>query len=237
MTRGRSDDRSFGQVWLWRTMKDASAFLLSYRVALDLGCACQLWRFNVIELPSRAAHGPTAHVGRDRSINGRAVRSTLRWVVGIVIVVRGSIHLLGAAKGLGWADVSRLADPISRGIGATWLAAAVVTIAAGALLLARVRWWWVVGVSAIVISQAVIVMSWTDAKVGTIANVIMLGAVVYGCASKGPRSGRAEYRRRAGRALEAPRSLDLVTEADLAQLPASVAAYVRQAGAVGQPRV
>jgi hypothetical protein len=170
-------------------------------------------------------------------MNGRMVRSVARWLLAVVVVLHGFIHLFGAAKGLGWAEVSRLAEPISTGLGAVWLAAALSTIAAGVLLLARVRWWWIVGAVAAVISQLVIVTSWTDARAGTIANVILLVAVVYGWASQGPRGARAEYRRRAGDALAVPSSADLVTEADLASLPTSVAAYVRQSGALGQPRV
>jgi len=115
---------------------------------------------------------------------------TVRWVVGLVVVLHGCIHLLGAAKGLGWAKVTQLAEPIGAGLGAVWLAAAAVTIAAGVLLLARVRWWWLVGAVAVVVSQVVIVTSWADAKAGTIANVVLLGAVVYEWASQSSRGAR-----------------------------------------------
>lgn len=170
-------------------------------------------------------------------INGRAIRSTARWVLSLVAIVHGSIHLLGAAKGLDWADAKQLTRPISTGLGAVWFAAAVVTIAAGVLLLARVRWWWIVGAVAIVVSQVVIVTAWADASAGTIANVVLLGAVVYGWASQGRRGARAEFRRRAAVALGAPDVGHPVTEADLARLPAPIAAYIRRSGAVGQPHV
>lgn len=170
-------------------------------------------------------------------MNGRAVRSTGRWVVGCVAVAHGALHLLGAAKGLGWAEVSQLTEPISTGLGAVWLAAAVVTVASGVLLVARVRWWWIVGAVAVVSSQAVIFTSWADAKAGTIANLVVLAAVVYGWASQGPRGARAEYRRRASGALDIPHLSGVVTEVDLERLPAPVAAYVRQSGALGQPRL
>jgi len=170
-------------------------------------------------------------------MNGQAVRSGARRTVGFVVVAHGFIHLLGAAKGLGWAEVNQLAEPISAGWGAAWLVAAVATIATGLLLLARVRWWWMVGAVAVVTSQAVILTSWADAQAGTVANVVLLGAVVHGWASQGPRSARSEYRRRAGEALSVPTSTVRVTEVDLAHLPASVAAYIRQTGALGQPRV
>lgn len=170
-------------------------------------------------------------------MSGRAVRTAARWVVGLVVVVHGLIHLLGAVKGLGWGEVTQLAEPISAGLGAGWLVAAVMVVTTGVLLLVRVRWWWIFGAVAVVSSQVVIVTSWADAKAGTIANVFLLVAVVYGWASQGPRSARAEYRRRAGGALETARAVGVVTEADLKGLPDLVAAYVRQSGAVGQPFV
>ena len=171
-------------------------------------------------------------------MNGRTVRTAVRWVVGFVVVSHGALHLLGAAKGLKWAEVRTLAEPISTGLGAAWLAA-LVTIATGVLLVGRVRWWWTVGAVAVavVLSQVVIVTSWADAKAGTIANFVLLAAVVYGWASQGPQGERAEYPRRATGALDIPHVAGVVTEADLQPLPAPVAAYVRQSGALGQPRM
>jgi len=165
------------------------------------------------------------------------MRTMLRWIVAVVVVLHGLIHLLGAAKGLGWADVTQLKEPISAAMGVAWLAAAVLVVLAGVLLIIRARWWWVVGAVAVVASQTVIFTLWSDAKAGTVANIILLAAVVYGYASQGPASYRAQYRRRVDAALtEAPPN-GVVTEADLADLTEPVATYVRRSGAVGQPRV
>lgn len=172
-----------------------------------------------------------------RGINGAAVRATVRWTLGLIVVLHGLIHLLGAAKGLGWAEVSQLPTPIGSGWGAVWLVAAAVTVAAGVALLARVRWWWIAGGVAAVVSQLAIVTSWADAKAGTIVNVALAVAVLYGWASQGPRGARAEYRRRAGEALAGGRATGVVGEADLAHLPSPVASYLRRSGAIGQPRV
>lgn len=161
----------------------------------------------------------------------------MRWIIGIVAVAHGLIHLLGAARGLGWGDVPQLVEPISTGLGAAWLAAAVLTTTTGLLLLARNRWWWIAGATAVVTSQIVIFTSWTDANVGTAANLILLLAVIYGCASQGPRSARAQYLRRARAALLAPAAVGVVSETDLQRLPAPVSAYIRQSGALGQPGV
>lgn len=165
------------------------------------------------------------------------MRTVVRWVVAVVVVLHGLIHLLGAAKGLGWADVTQLENPISTAAGVAWLGAAALVVVSGALLAVTVRWWWVVGAVAVVMSQGVIFTSWSDAKAGTVANVILLAAVVHGFASQGPTSYRAQYRRRVDATLAEPLHDGVVSEADLAHLPEPLAAYVRRSGVVGKPRV
>ena len=170
-----------------------------------------------------------------------AARVAIRWVVVVVVVAHGLFHLLGAAKGLGWADVAQLQQPISTAMGWAWLGAGALVLLGGILLALRNRWWWAVGALAVVASQAMVFTSWSDAKAGTVANVVLLAAVVYGYVSLGPTSFRAKYHRRVKSALGdlpiAVVSEAVVTEADLSVLPALVAAYVRRSGAVGQPRI
>ena len=165
------------------------------------------------------------------------MRVVVRWIVVVVVLLHGLLHLLGAAEGLGWADVSPLTRPISASTAIAWLATAVLVVATGLLLARSVGWWWMVGAVAVVASQAMIFTTWSDASAGTLANLILLLAVVYGYASQGPTSYRAEFRRRSQIALTQPIDGELVTEADLAELPDPVAAYVRQSDAVGQARV
>ena len=101
----------------------------------------------------------------------------------------------------------------------------------------RPRVFWLVGAGALVLSQVVIATAWTDAKLGTLANVLLLLGVVYGFASHGPVSLRAEYGEavRAGLArAPAPRR---VSENDLLGLPEPVQKYLRVTGSVGQPQV
>lgn len=167
------------------------------------------------------------------------MRTVLRWIVTVLIVVHGLIHLLGAAKGLGWAKVATLPEPISPAMGVAWLTAALAVVATGVLLAFRSRRWWVVGIFGVVVSQAVILTAWNDAKIGTAANVLLLATLGYVFASRGPASYRAEYQHRTATALReaAPGAAAMVTEADLARLPGLVAEYVRRSGAIGQPRV
>jgi hypothetical protein len=170
------------------------------------------------------------------------MRTFLRWFVGLGFIFHGLIHSMGAVKGFGWADVSQLKEPIGTGLGFAWVMATVLMIAAGAFLCASHRWWWTTSAAAVVVSQAVIFTSWGDAKVGTVANAVLLVAVIYGLASQGPRSFRSRFQRELERTLisasaDRRRVGEVVTEVDLATVPEPVAAYLRRCGAVGQPRV
>jgi hypothetical protein len=153
-----------------------------------------------------------------------------------LLVVHGLIHSLGFAKAFGLAELPQLTQPVSRPWGAAWLVAGVLTLVAAALLPLSPRWWWAVGALAVVASQAVILSSWSDAKFGTLANLLLLLGVAHGFAARGPWSLRAEFERDLAFAAKS-RPAELLTEADLLPLPEPVRRYVRAAGVVGRPRV
>ena len=157
----------------------------------------------------------------------------------VVLFGHGLIHLLGAAKGLGWAEVASLGGPVSTMGGLAWLVAAILVMASAVLIAARApAWWWAVAGVAAVFSQAVIVTSWSDAKVGTVANIILVLAALYGFLSLGPSSFHADWHERAAAALTRSGSPSgVVTERDLEELPGPLATYLRRSGAVGRPRV
>jgi hypothetical protein len=165
------------------------------------------------------------------------VRSTVRRIVGIVAVLHGLIHLLGAATGFGWSPGLESVGPISRLVGFGWLLAAAALVIAGVMICRAARGWWIVSAAATALSQGVILTSWSEAKAGTAVNVILVAAAGYGLAAHGPKSYRAQYRRGIAAALAEPVNAAVVDDSDLILLPASVAAYLRRCGAVGEPRV
>ncbi|WP_380166274.1 DUF6544 family protein [Jannaschia sp. R86511] len=172
-------------------------------------------------------------------MSGPVVTEMVRWVVVAVVAGHGVVHLLGAAKGLGWAAVPQLTEPIGAWAGGAWLVAALLVLTSAALLaVGTTTWWWLVVLVAAVLSQVLVVTSWSDARYGTIANVLMLLVAGYGFASVGPTSFDARWDRQVSEATaEVEASPSVLTEADLAPLPAPLAAYVRRSGAVGEPRV
>lgn len=165
------------------------------------------------------------------------MRTALRWIFAVVVIVHGLIHLLGAVKGFGWAPVDELSATPSAAAAVAWLGASVLLVATGVSLLLGYRWWWILGAVAFVLSQLLVISSWADAQAGLAANLLLLVGVVYGYASEGPTGYRARYRRLRAAALARPGVDRVVTDADLAALPEPIATYIRLTGAVGQPRV
>ncbi len=157
----------------------------------------------------------------------------MRTFVTVILVVHGLIHFAGFAKAFGLAQLPQLTIPISRTMGALWLVAGLLTLGAAFLPL---RLFWIGGLVALVASQAVIVSSWSDARFGTLANLVALGAVIYAFGARGPLSLFAEYTSDGAREIARSSDRAVLEEADLEGLPAPVSRYIRTSGAVGQAR-
>jgi hypothetical protein len=167
-------------------------------------------------------------------------RVAARVAVVIITVIHGLIHLMGAFKGFGWAEVGELREPISTMMGGAWLTGAALMVSAGITFVRPLRWWWPLGGFAAVFSQILISTAWSDAKAGTAANVILLVTAIREYLAYGPDSARSVFGRQAAASIaELPGSthLAVLSEVDLADLPAPVAGYLRRCGAVGRPRV
>lgn len=103
----------------------------------------------------------------------------MRYVLALLILVHGLIHLMGFAKAFEFATMPQLAKSISKSVGLLWLTAAILFVIACVLLFVKKDFWWIMGLTAVVISQILIFMYWSDARYGTIANVIVLIAALF----------------------------------------------------------
>ena len=155
----------------------------------------------------------------------------------ILLVAHGLIHLLGFAKAFGFADLPQLTQPITPWLGVLWLLAAGLFLATAAALFFWPRGWWAVGLCAVVLSTFLVAGAWTDAKAGAFADVVVFVGVVFGFLAQGPVSLRAAYERDLRLNLAHDEPSDLLTEAEITNLPAPVHRYLRAAGTIGQPRV
>lgn len=160
----------------------------------------------------------------------------LKYILAFIILIHGLMHFMGFAKAFGYADMKQLTISLSKPVGMLWMAVAILFIAAVVLFLIKKESWYMIAVIAAVLSQIVIVMSWQDAKFGTIANIIILIAAAL---SWGSISFENSFKKDVQIKFEATNILpvDLITENDLQPLPDPVQRYLKYAGAVGKPKV
>jgi hypothetical protein len=109
----------------------------------------------------------------------------MRWIVAVLLVVHGLIHLMGFAKAFGYAELPQLTRPISSEMGVAWLAAGLLVIASAVTMVASPGSFWIGGGVALLASQAVILSAWSDAKAGTVVNVVLLLAVTLSWFNRG----------------------------------------------------
>mgnify|MGYP005666416263 CR=1 FL=1 len=160
----------------------------------------------------------------------------LRYLLIFIIVVHGLIHLLGFLKAFELASIEQLTQTIGKPMGLLWLVATLLFLVTGVTFLLNSQHWFWWALTAVVLSQILIFSSWQDAKVGTIANGIILVAAIVGLGTWSFENGfRKEVRAGLQRGVEIP--AEILAESDLEHLPAPVQRYLRYTGAVGQPKV
>lgn len=160
----------------------------------------------------------------------------MKLALALVMGLHGLIHLMGFAKAFGYAELPQLTQPIGRPVGVLWLVACLaLLVGAAALYLLPQRWWWA-AVPAALLSQAVILTSFHDAKAGTLANLLILAAAAVSFATAGNVGLRREYRRDVERGLARLENADSIGAHELSRLPEAVRAYLAFTGSLDRPR-
>lgn len=147
--------------------------------------------------------------------------------IAILFAIHGCLHFLGVVR----TDKNLRGDKV---MGVLWLTAGIAMLGVPALLLLRMRTWWIAGAAAIAISQLCIISAWQKARAGTLINILLLAAVITGLAGW---DYHKRYESDARDHLNTQRSNTIVTENDLAPLPEMVQHYLRYSGCVGKPQV
>jgi hypothetical protein len=160
----------------------------------------------------------------------------LKYFFSFIILIHGLIHIMGFAKAFGYGNITQLTKDISKPAGSLWLITAILFIVAVLLFLLKKESWPYIAIIAAVISQILIITVWKDAKFGTILNIIILFVAI---ASWATYHFEMEFKADVKRHIAQTNfsNNDLLTEADIALLPAPVQKYIRYAGAVNKPKV
>ena len=110
----------------------------------------------------------------------------MRWILTPVLVLHGLIHLLGVS--LAWDGTGAkmaggtlvpLGDLALRVAGVAWLIACLALLVAALGVALGREWWRASAIGALVLSQALIVLWWPDARAGTLANLLILAVAAW----------------------------------------------------------
>ena len=154
-----------------------------------------------------------------------------------IITVHGLIHLMGFFKAFGLAEFDELKLPITKTSGLLWLLTTTIFLSAAGLYIADSQVWWVSALVAIVMSQGLIFVSWSDAKYGSLVNLLILIPIFFAFLNFLPSSFQNVYRSEIEKRTGTAQDDSPVTQADLKHLPSSVRRYLEYVGVVGKPKV
>lgn len=154
----------------------------------------------------------------------------------ILYFFHGLIHLMGFSKAFGLATINQLSVVISKVHGIFWFISAALFMAAAVAFLLHEEWWWMLATGGVLISQYLIIVSWRDAKFGTIGNGLILVTIILGFAAW---NFYRQYNKevRESLALNSIVDSEILTEAEIQNLPLPVQHYLNYTGAVGKSKV
>lgn len=151
----------------------------------------------------------------------------------VLLGIHALIHLMGFAKAFGYAEIPALTQTISRPMGLLWLLASVLLLAVTIGIFLHRADWWIWGLPALLLSQALIFSAWKDARFGSLANLVLALAVLLA----GSQSAFFKQTQSVLNQLQpsAAPTQKQVTEQDLQGQPEVIQKWLRRTGAVGQP--
>ena len=157
----------------------------------------------------------------------------MRILFALFVVAHGLIHMMGYTRAFGIANIQQLTKEISRPAGIFWLLCVLLFISAAILFLLKKEWWLFLAIPAIMVSQVLIIMSWQDAKFGTIPNFLILLVSVTVLAEK---RFNNIVNCEINTLLEQPVARkELITDDRLNNLPTVVQTWLRKSGVIGKP--
>lgn len=157
----------------------------------------------------------------------------MRTALTIWIGIHGIIHLFGFLKAFGISGFNAISQPISKTYGIFWLLACLLFAVSIILILVHSDYWWLSGVLAVIISQVLIFNYWSDAKFGTIANVIILLAAIIAYSSFNFKD-KIKAERITLFENSQPKNQEIVTEKALFDLPPIVQKWLNNSGIIGK---
>ena len=155
----------------------------------------------------------------------------------VLLVIHGSIHLIGFAKARNPEGVEAIMKPVGRIAGWLWLAAAVLWVVAAATLAVAPKFFALAAAPSWILSQSLILSSWKDARFGTIVNLLVVVPAVTSVQDLRGASFQVHYCRDAEAIVRGRAKPRVVGTNELVGLPVPLRNYLVRVGVVGRPRV
>jgi hypothetical protein len=158
----------------------------------------------------------------------------MKYLFFFLLLAHGLIHLMGFVKALGIAQLSQLTKEISRPTGLVWFLTTSLFIVTCLLYLPKKDYWWLIAIVTVLLSQALIIVYWKDAKFGTIANVLILLIAIPAWTEW---QFENQFKKDVTENLKHTDSVaeSLLTREAIAQLPEPVQRYIIYSGAINKP--
>jgi hypothetical protein len=155
----------------------------------------------------------------------------LRALLLFLVLLHGLIHSMALIKAISPGSITQLKQNISLLNGTIWLLTAILFISAAILIFFQKEYWWALAGLALIISQSLIMRTWTDARFGTIANILILLAVIVGFAQW---KFAGNFREDVKALLSNSTNNNILTEQHIRDLPEAVKKYIRYTGQLGK---
>lgn len=151
----------------------------------------------------------------------------------ILIGIHGIIHLFGFLKAFGISEFNAISQPISKTYGILWLLTSILFVITVIFNLIHSDYWWLSGFLAVIASQVLIFNYWSDAKFGTIANLIILLAVIIAYSNFNFKNKIVKEREKL---FERPQSVSekVITEETISGLPSILQKWLINNGTIGK---
>jgi hypothetical protein len=159
----------------------------------------------------------------------------MKWLFFIIVIIHSLIHLLGFLKAFQLAEVNQLTQHISKPAGVFWLIALLLLLVSAFLFISNNNLWWIPALIGAILSQVLIIIFWTDAKFGTIPNLIILVVAIIAFAN-------LSFNRNVEKEISEMLSgvtdkKEILTENKISHLPSIVQKWLRNSGTVGKEMI
>lgn len=160
----------------------------------------------------------------------------MKYVFAFLVLMHGLIHLMGFTNSFGFSKLPSLTTFISKPTGMLWLFAATLFTAAAVYYVLKKENWSMLALPAVFISQLLIIWYWKDAKIGTVANILILLVAIPSFAEwQFNRMCRKEVKQLLSQPLSSANII--ITNDHIRSLPPVVQKWLQVSGVVGRPRI